>query len=98
MPPEKKQYTAKEFLEITPESSSDRYELYDGEIVAKAAPSTLHQRFGVREYWIVDTENQRTVVHYFDEGFSPDIYTFDSFVPVGIYNGQLTINISELLK
>lgn len=39
--PKEKRYTAEEFFSIMTEGSS---ELYDGEIVSLASPSTLHQR------------------------------------------------------
>ena len=42
--PKEKIYTAEEFFAITPDNNSERYELYDGEIVALAAPSIGHQR------------------------------------------------------
>lgn len=58
----------------------------------------LYAESGVREYWIVDTLYKRVLVYFFDKSDSPNIYTFDSPVPVGIYNGDLEINIDELLK
>lgn len=179
--PQEKKYTADEFFALTPESNSERYELINGEIVALAAPSEIHQRIigevyaelrnyirnhigkcrpivspfdvvldeknvvqpdilvvcdsekldgkrcngspdlvievtssnysrdyveklalyksaGVREYWIVDPAYERVLVYSFEKSNSPNIYTFDSPVPVGIYNGDLKINIDELLK
>ncbi|MBQ8296924.1 MAG: Uma2 family endonuclease [Ruminococcus sp.] len=42
--PKDHKYTAEEFFELSPESSSEQYELINGEIVALASPSELHQR------------------------------------------------------
>ena len=181
--PKDKKYTAEEFFALTPESNSEMYELYDGEIFALASPGTIHQRisgrifrelsnyiyqqkgncevfaapfdvklddytvvipdilivcdpsklddkrcygapdfvieitsgnrsndftkklslyqeYGVREYWIVDPDYKRVLVYFFDEGFSPNIYTFDQNIPVGIYQKneiKLEINIAELI-
>ena len=41
--PRDHKYTAEEFLKLTPENKSERYELINGEIVAQAAPSEIHQ-------------------------------------------------------
>ena len=57
----------------------------------------LYQKNGVREYWIVDPRNEKTLVYFFEKSDFPNIYTFDTPVPVGIYDGGLTINISELI-
>lgn len=55
----------------------------------------LYQQSGVREYWIVDPQNRRTLVYFFEENNFPSIYTFDAPIPVGIYNGALTICIDD---
>ena len=41
--PDKQKYTADEFFKMFPESNSERYELYQGEVVAMASPSIQHQ-------------------------------------------------------
>lgn len=41
---------------------------------------------GVREYWIVDPEKQRTTVYRFEKE-SMEEYLFGEDVPVGIYGG-----------
>ena len=178
--PNEHKMTAEEFFKFTPENESERYELINGEIVAQAAPSTIHQRLignlffsiksfikfnkgkcepfispydvvldeetvvqpdvlvvcdpahiddkrchgapdiiievtssnygrdygeklalyrnaGVREYWIVDPMYERTMVYFFEKSDFPNIYTFDTAVPVGIYDGKLSICINDLI-
>ena len=61
----------------------------------------LYRDNNVREYWIVDPKNEKTLVYFFDESDFPNIYTFNTSIPVGIYKNnpiQLEINIAELLK
>lgn len=180
--PRDHKYTAEEFFKLTPESNSERYELINGEIVALAAPSILHQRlsmrlsihvgsfimtnkgkcepfaaptdvmldddnvvqpdffilcdqskldnlrcygapdfvieiassdrsadftrklamykdFGVREYWIIDPATEKVLVYLFEKSLNTvNIFSFHDDVPVGIYDGKLTINIAELIK
>lgn len=43
---------------------------------------------GVREYWIVDSEKERVVVHNFEKETLEE-YSFGENVPVGIYKGAL---------
>ena len=42
--------------------------------------------------------NEKTLVYFFEKNDLLDIYTFDTAVPVEIYDRKLSINISELLK
>ncbi len=178
--PGQKHYTAEEFFAMLPESNSQRCELINGEIIAMASPSELHQdivlgagstirdyirknkgnckvmiaafdvklaedvvvvpdvsvicdpskldgkrcngapdwvievtssnrqddlitkyslyqKYGVREYWIVDPKYQKTLVYFFEKSDLPNIYTFDTPVPVEIYQRNLTLTVSELL-
>lgn len=179
--PKDHKYTADEFLKMTFDDSSERYELLNGEILSQAAPSEIHQiivmrasnkidnfilsnkgkcqvmiapfdvvlddfnivqpdvivicdeskrdgkrcngapdliievtssnygrdyvdkleiyrRAGVREYWIVDPLYERVMVYFFEKSDFPNIYTFDSAVPVNIYDGKLNINFKDMLQ
>ena len=51
---------------------------------------------GVREYWIVDPEKERTTVYRYVEDAAPTVIPFDQSIQVGIYS-DLSITISELL-
>ena len=51
---------------------------------------------GVREYWIVDPENERVIVYFFEKEAWPDVYTFDDTVPVGISGGKCSVDFSRV--
>ena len=57
---------------------------------------TKYKENGVREYWIVDYENDKIIKHYFEEGDMVTIYTFNDKVPVEIYDGKLVIDFKEI--
>ena len=59
--------------------------------------NTLYFNAGVREYWIVDPEKERTTVYRYEEDVAPAIFSFGQDIKIGIYSG-LTVNISELLR
>lgn len=43
-----------------------------------------------------DTDKERVICYFFEEdGLLPNVYTFDSEVPVRIYSGELKIRLSE---
>ena len=59
--------------------------------------NTLYSNAGVREYWIVDPEKERTTVYHYEEDAAPTIIPFNQPVSVGIYT-DLDITIADLLK
>ena len=56
----------------------------------------IYSQSGVREYWIVDPPKEKVVVYCYEHDSDPCLYSFDSDIPVGIYEG-LTIRIKDLL-
>ena len=58
---------------------------------------TYYQENGVREYWIVVPDEQKTLVYFFEKSHLPNIYTFETPIPVEIYDRELSIKIADLL-
>ncbi len=58
--------------------------------------TALYSDSGVREYWVVNPQQNSVTVYGF-EGDTYVSYTFDDAIPVGIYPG-FSITIGELLK
>ena len=44
-----------------------------------------------------DLIGKKTVVYFFERSDLPNIYTFDTAVPVGIYDGKLSICVNDLI-
>lgn len=57
-----------------------------------------YRKAGVREYWIVDIENERIIVYDFESDDVMRIYGFDEKIPVAIWNGKLKIDMKEYQK
>lgn len=49
---------------------------------------------GVKEYWMIDPYKKKVIVYEFAKESYPTIYGMDGQIPVGIYDGQLLINMS----
>ena len=56
----------------------------------------IYAQSGVREYWIIDPAKEKVVLYCYDHNSDPCLYSFDSDIPVGIYQ-RLMIRIRELL-
>lgn len=78
-------------MEVT--SSNYRYDYFD--------KLNLYRQYGVREYWIINPEEQKVFVYFFEQ--IPNtvmFYSFDQQIPVNIYQNapvQLSVCIGELL-
>ena len=57
----------------------------------------LYEKSGVREYWIVDPERERTTVYHLESDDAPEIYAFDQSIPTELYL-DLAITISDFLQ
>ena len=57
-----------------------------------------YERNGVKEYWMIDPKKKNIIVYTFDENDDDNIaiYGFEDKVPVGIYDGKLTIDFAEI--
>ena len=53
---------------------------------------------GVREYWIIDPEKQKVIVYVFERDDIPVIYTFHDTVPVGISEGECSIDFEKIFR
>ena len=58
--------------------------------------SSKYVEAGVREYWMVDIEKERVIVHYFEKDEIFTIYGRDDEIPVGIFEGELKIPMAEV--
>lgn len=50
----------------------------------------------VREYWLVDPESRKIIVYHLDGDMIPTIYTFNSKIPVAIFDGKCIIDMGEI--
>ena len=51
---------------------------------------------GVREYWVVDPEKKKVIVYKFVPEVEISIYPGTGSVPVGIWNGECSVNFAEI--
>lgn len=57
-----------------------------------------YEAAGVREYWIIDLQKKRVIVYDFEKDDIPKIYGITEKVPVGIYEGELVIDFTEIAE
>ena len=57
-----------------------------------------YENAGVREYWLVDPEKKKVIVYDLEHGEYPVIYGFEDTVPVGIFDGNCSVDFSEILE
>ena len=56
-----------------------------------------YQHAGVKEYWIIDPENETVLVYDFQEGsLYPEKYAFDSLIPIHLSGGECSIDFSRI--
>ncbi len=53
---------------------------------------------GVREYWMIDPEKRRIVVHDFEDNDQICIYGFEDVVPIRIWDGACKIDFKDMLE
>lgn len=53
---------------------------------------------GVREYWILDPYQKKLLVYFFESEVCPVIHGLDKPIAIGIYDGELEIEFSHILK
>lgn len=51
---------------------------------------------GVLEYWMIDPEKKIIITYLFGKNDDYSVYSFRDVIPVGIYNGELTIDFSQI--
>ena len=56
----------------------------------------LYQKYGVREYWIIDPSHKAVTVFDFENGKKPASYTFDEVVPVSISDGACEVDFRKV--
>lgn len=53
---------------------------------------------GVREYWIMDPYQRKLLAYFFESEICPVIHGLAGKVPIGIYDGKLEIDFSNISK
>ena len=97
------------FIVCDPEKVTERRIYGNPDFVAEVlSPSTAkkdryikakkYKYAGVKEYWMIDPKKKNIIVYTFDENDDDNIaiYGFEDKVPVGIYDGKLTIDFAEI--
>ena len=60
--------------------------------------SAKYQAAGVREYWIVDPDQENIITYDFRDEINIKMYTFDDKVPLGIFFDKCIIDFNEMRK
>ncbi|MBQ0058622.1 MAG: Uma2 family endonuclease [Lachnospiraceae bacterium] len=65
--------------------------------------ASKYKKAGVKEYWMIDPSRRMIIVYLFSKEEAnalpfPTIYQMTDDIPVSIYEGQLTINLTKLMK
>ena len=55
-----------------------------------------YEHAGVREYWIIDPGKRQVIVYDFANESYPMIYGFEDRIPVGIWEGDLTVDFAQI--
>lgn len=55
-----------------------------------------YEAAGVREYWMVDPDRKKIIVHIFGEEPDVFVYGFNAKVPVSIYDNECIIDFEEI--
>ena len=55
-----------------------------------------YMQAGVREYWTIDAEKERVLVYKADGEDIIGYYTFEDMVPVGIWDGECSIDFPKI--
>ena len=53
---------------------------------------------GVREYWIVDPDNRRIIVHNREQEDILNVYGFEDGIPVGIFEGKCEVDFAKIWR
>ncbi|MCD7819508.1 MAG: Uma2 family endonuclease [Lachnospiraceae bacterium] len=56
-----------------------------------------YRKAGVKEYWMIDLQQEKAVVYDFVNEISPGIYGVNRSVPVGIFEGKCQIRFEKIL-
>ena len=55
-----------------------------------------YEAAGVREYWMIDVEKEKVIVHVYGEEPDVWIYGFDQPIPVWIFGGELKVDLRPI--
>ena len=56
----------------------------------------IYKKYGVKEYWIIDPKEESLLVYEFEKKDLPTSYTFDKTVPIGISDGECSIDFRKV--